>query len=79
MISAQFYYSEGQEMKVGDKVLIDGNEIAYVDLIFTPGTDLAKAYGCSDAPGFALKYKNGNYIVWNSTDFDIVLLERSKI
>ena len=72
-----FTYLDGQVMQIGDKVRVDGNKIAYVDLILCPGTDLANAYECSNSPEFALKYENGNYIVWNTTDFDLVLLERN--
>jgi hypothetical protein len=78
MVSASFIYLDGQEVRLGDKVCVDGNQIAYVDLILTPGTKIGDAYGCHDSPGFALKYEDGNYVVWNTTDFDLVLLNRKK-
>lgn len=76
MNSAVFHYLDGQEMKVGDQVLIDGNSRAEVQAILIPGTPLGDALGCKDQPMFLLTGGDAGAEVNDTTDFDLILVAR---
>ena len=77
-MTAQFYYLDGNIMKIGDIVEIDGNHTAVVHLILTAGTELARAHGLENSSGFALIYDDGTSIIMKDTDIDLVLKKRGK-
>lgn len=77
MSKSSFHYLDGQEMQVGDRVLIEGKFRAHVEQILIPGTPVADGLGCGDRPKFLLRYEDGGLVEEDSTDYDLVLLSRA--
>ncbi len=72
----RLYYSDGSELQVNDRVLINDKQIARVEVILFPGTEEASQYSCEEG-GFLLVFENGDVQVWPDTDEDILLIGRS--
>ena len=70
-----FYYTDGQELKKNDRVLINDKQIARVDAILVPGTKEALNHSCEEG-GFVLIFESGDVQVWPDTDEDILLIGR---
>ncbi len=73
MNSYKITYLDGKELKINDKVLIDGKKTAYVKNILIPTTRESLDYDCENG-GFILVFENGDTQVWSYTDEDIILI-----
>jgi hypothetical protein len=64
-MKAVFYYSDGQEVRKGDKVWVGCTEersVMYVGEIVVPGTPLAEGLSIKDAPVFLLCTEDGRLV-----------------
>ncbi|MDR0522606.1 MAG: hypothetical protein LBH00_12255 [Planctomycetaceae bacterium] len=75
-----YYYADGQEVRLGDKVLIDGYLCATVTRIFVPDSNEAVEWGMPEG-GIYTEFDEpipennyGNCLGWTLLDEDIELL-----
>lgn len=78
MNNSNIYYSNGIELKKGDKVLVNDKKIASVEVVFSPHTSEALTYCCKEG-GFLLSFEDGDCQAWCNTDEDIIFLSRGEI
>ena len=77
-VTPMFKYPDGEEMMAGDEVLVDGRHKARVELIVIPGTPSGNSFSHIKVPTFFLRREDIGLVEEDNTDFDLVLLSRSR-
>jgi hypothetical protein len=57
-------YKNGQRMRAGDIVLVDGNRRAVVEAVLRPRSKCARDYYVEQEGGVLLRFEDGSVEVW---------------
>jgi len=68
-------YSDGREIRKGDRVLVEGAREAVVSLLLSPGCKESWDFSCPEG-GFLLDFADGDVQVWPHANEDIELVDR---
>ena len=71
-----FVYASGEELRVNDKVIIEGCRRAIVERILRKKSKEARDYYVEEEGGFLLRFEAGGYEVWLTTDDEIQFVGR---
>jgi len=68
---SSFKYSNGDEVTIGERVLVNRTRIGIVKKIFEAFTEDAKDWSCNETGGVLITFDDGDPQVWAILDEDI--------
>jgi len=70
MSNNHLLYSDGVEIRSGDRVLVNGRQQGFIVKVFQPGEIEAADYALSEG-GFLVEFDTGEIQAWSQADEDI--------
>jgi len=70
MSNNRLLYSDGVEIRSGDRVLVNGRQQGFIVKVFQPGEIEAADYALSEG-GFLVEFDTGEIQAWSQADEDI--------
>ncbi len=75
-MTPNFYYTTGEPVRAGDRIIADRNKFGTVKYILAPGSDAASLHACSISGGIMLDFENGDSQLWTAADEDLEFISR---